>query len=85
MLRAPAVLPSPDLPLAVRAFAGIAFFVAGLAVILAGTISIRRARTTINPTKQDSASTLVTSGIYSHKETPCNWVSCWHSSAGRPS
>lgn len=63
MWGAPAVFPSADLPLAVRAFIGI---VCGLA----GIVSIRRARTTINPTKPDSASTLVTSGIYRHTRNP---------------
>lgn len=70
MWGAPAVFPSADLPLAVRAFIGIVCGVAGMAVILAGIVSIRRARTTINPTKPDSASTLVTSGIYRHTRNP---------------
>ncbi len=70
MWHAPSVLPSLELPLDVLAFAGGTFGLTGMAIIVAGIISIRHARTTINPTKPDSASTLVTSGIYRYTRNP---------------
>ncbi|NIB41928.1 isoprenylcysteine carboxylmethyltransferase family protein [Pseudomaricurvus alkylphenolicus] len=46
------------------------FLVLGLAFPLAGAISFRRARTTVNPLQPDAASTLVTSGIYRVTRNP---------------
>jgi len=45
-------------------------FGAGLAVGLAGVVSIRRARTTVNPVRPDSASALVSTGIYGYSRNP---------------
>lgn len=56
------------LPFAEVAAAGLAL--AGLAVALAGVLSFRRARTTVNPLKPGSASALVTSGIYRFTRNP---------------
>lgn len=42
----------------------------GIAVCLAGVLSFRRARTTVNPLKPQSASALVNSGIYRHTRNP---------------
>ncbi|MGC4009559.1 MAG: isoprenylcysteine carboxylmethyltransferase family protein [Pseudomonas sp.] len=42
----------------------------GVAVCLAGVASFRRARTTVNPLKPESASSLVVSGIYRHTRNP---------------
>lgn len=42
----------------------------GIAVCLAGLLSFRRARTTVNPLKPDTASALVSSGIYRHTRNP---------------
>lgn len=47
-----------------------ALFAAGLLVALAGVLEFRRARTTVNPMKPTSASTLVTSGIYRLTRNP---------------
>lgn len=43
---------------------------AGLAVALAGVLSFRRARTTVNPLTPGAASALVTSGIYRFTRNP---------------
>jgi protein-S-isoprenylcysteine O-methyltransferase Ste14 len=42
----------------------------GAAVCITGIVSFRRARTTVNPMKPDSASTLVISGIYRYTRNP---------------
>jgi protein-S-isoprenylcysteine O-methyltransferase Ste14 len=42
----------------------------GITVCLAGVLSFRRARTTVNPLKPQSASALVNSGIYRYTRNP---------------
>ena len=42
----------------------------GVAVCLAGVLSFRHARTTVNPLKPDTASALVSSGIYRYTRNP---------------
>src|SRR5436190_22994186 len=42
----------------------------GAVVCLAGIVSFRRAKTTVNPMKPDSASSLVVSGIYRYTRNP---------------
>jgi protein-S-isoprenylcysteine O-methyltransferase Ste14 len=46
------------------------FFVVGGAVALAGVIAFRRASTTVNPIRPESASSLVTSGVYRLTRNP---------------
>ena len=43
---------------------------AGAVIMVAGVVSFRRARTTVNPLKPESASALVTSGIYRLTRNP---------------
>lgn len=43
---------------------------AGAAVCVLGIVSFRKARTTVNPTKPDTTSTLVVSGIYRLSRNP---------------
>lgn len=52
--------------------AGLAILVCGLgfAVMLAGVVSFRRARTTVNPLKPESATALVTGGVYRYTRNP---------------
>lgn len=55
---------------------------AGLLFVLAGGISFRRARTTVNPLKPEAASALVTSGIYRYTRNPMYvgfalWLLAW--------
>jgi len=42
----------------------------GLLICLAGVLSFRRAKTTVNPMKPDSTSSLVVSGIYGYTRNP---------------
>jgi len=42
----------------------------GIGVCLAGVLSFRRARTTVNPLRPESASALVNTGIYRHTRNP---------------
>jgi protein-S-isoprenylcysteine O-methyltransferase Ste14 len=42
----------------------------GLAIMLTGVISFRRAQTTINPLKPETATALVTSGVYRYTRNP---------------
>jgi protein-S-isoprenylcysteine O-methyltransferase Ste14 len=47
-----------------------AIALAGCAVAIAGVVSFRRARTTMNPLRPDGASTLVIAGIYRFTRNP---------------
>ena len=62
--------PALDLPRSVRVDAAFALAVLGLAIAIAGVVSFRRARTTVNPMKPETASALVTSGIYRWTRNP---------------
>ncbi|WP_044874415.1 isoprenylcysteine carboxylmethyltransferase family protein [Pseudomonas sp. LFM046] len=43
---------------------------AGIAVCVAGILSFRHARTTVNPFQPETATALVSSGIYNHTRNP---------------
>jgi len=70
MWRAVKAVPSVDLSLSVRAFAGAGVITLGLVIILAGGVAFRRAHTTVNPTKPASSSSLVVSGVYRFTRNP---------------
>ena len=57
------VTPPLYMPAAVRLAACAAFALVGVVFSVAGVVSFRRARTTVNPTKPEAASSLVSSGI----------------------
>jgi protein-S-isoprenylcysteine O-methyltransferase Ste14 len=57
-------------PAFVRVGAAIALALAGGGISLVGTIAFRRARTTVNPMKPQSTSSLVTGGIYKFTRNP---------------
>jgi protein-S-isoprenylcysteine O-methyltransferase Ste14 len=59
-----ALSPTYRIPLA------IAIAVVGGALAIAGTISFRQAKTTVNPLKPESTSSLVNSGIYQFTRNP---------------
>lgn len=42
----------------------------GVAIALAGVVEFRRARTTVDPTRPDQASTIVSGGIYTRTRNP---------------
>jgi len=60
----------PIAPLSGRLWLALLVVLAGAAVCLAGVASFRRASTTVNPLKPESASALVISGIYRHTRNP---------------
>jgi len=53
-----------------RMFAGIAIALAGIATAISGVIAFRRAKTTVNPLRPETSSSLVTSGIYRFTRNP---------------
>ena len=62
--------PTPALPVACRWPLALVVALSGLISTLAGVISFRSARTTVNPLRPASASTLVTSGVYRITRNP---------------
>ncbi|MFZ6049265.1 methyltransferase family protein [Pseudomonas sp. CR3202] len=62
--------PSIDTAAAWRIGASAALLLAGMAVCLSGVLSFRRAMTTVNPLKPDTATALVSTGIYRHTRNP---------------
>lgn len=53
-----------------REFLALTLAIAGAMIIVAGVASFRRAKTTINPMKPESSSSLVLSGIYKFSRNP---------------
>jgi protein-S-isoprenylcysteine O-methyltransferase Ste14 len=64
------VAPSTLVPPVVREVGAAAIALTGVAIDIAGAVAFRRARTTINPWKPESTSSLVTSGIYRFTRNP---------------
>ena len=64
------VAPSFDLPLGLRASLAVTLAFIGQGISIAGIVSFRRARTTINPLKPAAASALVRSGIFRFTRNP---------------
>ncbi|AGI24237.1 hypothetical protein H681_11835 [Pseudomonas sp. ATCC 13867] len=64
------LLARPLPPLGSRLWLALPVLLAGIAVCLAGVLSFRRARTTVNPLKPETASSLVVAGIYRHTRNP---------------
>jgi protein-S-isoprenylcysteine O-methyltransferase Ste14 len=62
--------PTFDFFLPARLFTAVSLAVTGAVVCLAGVVSFRRAKTTVNPMKPNSASSLVVSGIYKYTRNP---------------
>lgn len=70
MWSAASFVPLLELPAMVRKSVAIAIALAGAAFDIAGALSFRRARTTINPMKPHSTTVLVNSGIYRVTRNP---------------
>jgi len=64
------VAPLLEMPAFVRVAAAVAIALAGGGFSLAGVISFRRAKTTVNPMKPETTSSLVCSGIYRITRNP---------------
>jgi protein-S-isoprenylcysteine O-methyltransferase Ste14 len=62
--------PALDVARLVRLAAAIAIALAGAGIALSGAISFRRAGTTVNPMKPETASSLVRTGIYGITRNP---------------
>lgn len=62
--------PSLPVPTGIRLLLTLAFALAGIGFSAAGVISFRRAKTTLNPTKPQLTSSLVSSGIYTVTRNP---------------
>ena len=62
--------PLADVPARIRLAATIAIALAGVATAISGVAAFRRAKTTVNPLKPETSSTLVTSGIYRVTRNP---------------
>ncbi|OWJ91537.1 protein-S-isoprenylcysteine methyltransferase [Pseudomonas sp. A46] len=63
-------LPSIELAWAGRLATALPVLFLGLAVCVAGVLSFRRARTTVNPLQPQQASSLVEAGIYRYSRNP---------------
>ena len=64
------IAPLMDVSAFMRTAAAITLAVAGIAISLAGILEFRRARTTVNPMKPETTSSLVCSGIYKATRNP---------------
>ena len=64
------IAPSLRIPTSTRVAMAIAIGLAGVGFSVAGVMSFRRARTTVNPMKPEAASSLVSSGIYRITRNP---------------
>lgn len=62
--------PLLEMPAFIRVAAAVTIALAGGGFSLAGVISFRRARTTVNPMRPETTSSLVCSGIYSVTRNP---------------
>jgi protein-S-isoprenylcysteine O-methyltransferase Ste14 len=62
--------PLLQLPSALRLSAAAAVVLVGIGFSAAGVLAFRRARTTVNPTKPEQASSLVSSGVYRITRNP---------------
>ena len=62
--------PAAPLPVNIRLVATIAIALAGVAAAIAGVAGVRRAKTTLNPFKPATTSSLVTSGVYRFTRNP---------------
>jgi len=64
------VTPSLPVPTGIRLILALAVALVGIGFSVAGVISFRRAKTTVNPTKPQLTSSLVRSGIYTVTRNP---------------
>ena len=64
------VTPVLEVPLSLRIVVALVFVVAGVAVAALGVVAFSKARTTVNPLKPDSASSIVVSGVYRLTRNP---------------
>lgn len=63
-------LPILPMPFPYKDFVAALIALVGSAVCISGVVSFRRARTTVNPLRPDTASALVVSGVYRFSRNP---------------
>ena len=59
-----------EMPGVIRVTTTIALALVGVVIAISGVIAIRRAKTTLNPLKPETTSTIVTSGVYRFTRNP---------------
>jgi protein-S-isoprenylcysteine O-methyltransferase Ste14 len=64
------VVPGLEISAPIRTVLAILILLLGLSITLAGVVTFNRAKTTINPLKPETASSLVTTGIYQFSRNP---------------
>ncbi|HVE14432.1 MAG TPA: isoprenylcysteine carboxylmethyltransferase family protein [Elusimicrobiota bacterium] len=64
------LVPSLGVPIGLRRAVAIALACIGQGISISGIASFRRAKTTVNPMKADTASSLVTTGVYRFTRNP---------------
>lgn len=64
------VVPTVEMNTAVRLILSVAAVAVGLFFCIAGVVSFRKAKTTVNPFKPETTTTLVSSGIYAISRNP---------------
>jgi len=62
--------PAVEVAFGIRVGIGLALLLAGLAIAISGVVSFRRAKTTVNPIKISTASSLVSSGVFQYTRNP---------------
>ena len=62
--------PVLDFPDSARIAVALSVFAAGFAIAIAGIVSFRLAKTTVNPLKPETATSLVSSGIFGFTHNP---------------
>jgi len=76
-------------PFAFRLIAALLLAALGFAIALASVRAFQRAKTTLNPIKPETASALVTSGIFGYTRNPmylgmATWLLAWSTWLGTP-
>lgn len=64
------VVPGIEISVPIRITLAVLLLLLGLSITLAGVMTFNRAKTTINPLKPETASSLVTTGIYQFSRNP---------------
>ena len=64
------LVPPLDVPFVVRVAGALALVVIGQGIAISGIVSFHRAKTTVNPIKLDTASSLVSSGVFRITRNP---------------
>ena len=64
------ITPVISLSMATRVTLSVTIFIVGLFFCISGVVSFRRAKTTVNPLRPESVSSLVSSGVYQVSRNP---------------